>query len=291
VLDKYLRILFSFGIMLSVSRGLHANKSILSPLAAPSLFATAFMSGQRQLETEKGETRDALVPHPLSWWTKNPLRLDTSGDLMLGFKAPDGELLTTRDYSEQQTVSILGTLSGHKIVQIFMTIRPGPRVIAAAFADENQPFGEWKALLVESGERGSYVEIYALHCDSGGLIKETSAAIYGKGPDAVLGTYDPVTGNGGGCLDGYWWFDKAGAHSVDFSPLIQEVSRAIPPNALFTSLCWALHPESSKLESWVQRKDADCHACGGLGEVHASYRIEHGSAKPVSVSFEPAHPQ
>ena len=70
-----------------------------------------FLLRQRQLETEKGETRDALVPHPLSWWTKNPLRLDTSGDLMLGFKAPDGELLTTRDYSEQQTVSILGTLS------------------------------------------------------------------------------------------------------------------------------------------------------------------------------------
>jgi hypothetical protein len=172
---------------------------------------------------------------------------------MLGFSAPDGKPLTARDYREEQSVTTVGTLSGHRIIQILMSIRPGPRIVASGFADADN-IAEWKDLLVGTGEGDAYVEIYALHYDVGGLIKETSAVIYGTGPDAILGTYDPDMGNGGGCFDGYWWFDRAGAHAVDFSPLIQAVSRALPPNATFTPVCWALHPESLHLESGVQRK-------------------------------------
>jgi hypothetical protein len=262
--------------------------TISSLVAVPFVFAQQL---QRQLETEKGETWDALVPHPLSWWTNDPLRLDTSGDLMLGFSAPDGKPLTAKDYSEEQNVTTVGTLSGHRIIQILMSIRPGPRVVASGFAAADTSVVEWKDLLVGTGQGDAYVEIYALHYDISGLIKETSAAIYGTGSDAILGTYDPGMGNGGGCSDGYWWFDGAGAHAIDFSPLIQAVSRALPPNATFTSRCWALHPQNSQLESWVQRRDAECHGCGGLGEVRATYRIEQGVAKPLSVSFEVAPSQ
>ena len=95
-------------------------------LSISSLVAVPCISAQqlkRQLETEKGETWDALVPHPLSWWTQDPLRLDTCGDLMLGFSAPDGKPLTASDYREEQTVTTVGTLSGHRIIQIFMSIR------------------------------------------------------------------------------------------------------------------------------------------------------------------------
>jgi hypothetical protein len=263
-------------------------------LTISSLVAIRFISAQqlqRQLETEKGETWDALVPHPLSWWTKDPLRLDTSGDLMLGFSAPDGKPLTARDYREEQTVTTVGNLSGHRIIQILMSIRPGPRMVASGFAGADTPAAEWKDLLVGTSKGDEYVEIYALHYDVGGLIKETSAVVYGTGSDAVLGTYDSDTGNGGACFDGYWWFDRTGAQAVDFLPLIQAVSRALPPNATFTSRCWALHPQTSELESWVQRKDAECHGCGGLGEVRATYRIEQGVAKPLSVSFEAAPSQ
>jgi hypothetical protein len=262
--------------------------TISSLVAVPFVFAQQL---QRQLETEKGETWDTLLPHPLSWWTQDPLRLDTSGDLMLGFSAPDGKPLTAKDYREEQNVTTVGTLSGHRIIQILMSIRPGPRVVASGFAAADTSVAEWKDLLVGTGQGDAYVEIYALHYDIGGLVKETSAAIYGTGSDAILGTYDPGTGNGGGCSDGYWWFDGAGAHAIDFSPLIQAVSRALPPNATFTSRCWALHPQNSQLESWVQRRDAECHGCGGLGEVRATYRIEQGVAKPLSVSFEAAPSQ
>ncbi len=260
-------------------------------LALAYVFSVPLVYGQqlqRRIATEKTSTRDALVAHPLSWWTSDPLRLDTSGDLMLGFKAKDGQPLTAKDYILEQKITTVGMLAGHKILQVLTTIHPGPRVIAAGFAahDDNNS-GEWKDLLVSTGTSNTFVEIYALHFDVGGSIKPTTAEIFGSGSSAVLGTNDPVTGNGGLCFDGYWWFDKKGPHEVDFSPLIAAVSHAIPPNATFTSNCWALHPKSLELSSWVQRRDAGCQACGGLGEVHATYRIEQGAAKPLSVTFEP----
>ncbi|NYF91591.1 hypothetical protein HDF08_003710 [Edaphobacter lichenicola] len=95
---------------------------------------SSFLSGQelqRRLDTEKGETRDALSAHPLSWWTKDLLRLDSSGDLMLGFKAPDGQPLTAKDYRTKQTITKVGVLAGHAILQVQTSIHPGPRVIAA----------------------------------------------------------------------------------------------------------------------------------------------------------------
>lgn len=266
------------------------TKIILAVAASCIFLATQLVAQQLQgrLENEKGEYLYPLVAHPLSWWTKDPLRLDTSGDLMLGFMTSNGQPVTAKDYETTEQVLPLGELSGHRIVQVLTTIKAGRRVIAAGFASDDGKDGEWKDLLVSSGMGGSFVDLYALHFDLGELVKKTSARIYGSGPDAILGTYDPDTGNGGGCLDGYWWFDQAGVHEVDFSPLTQAVSRALPANATFTSRCWALDPEKSELNSWVQKNDATCHACGGLGEVHARYRIEHGIAKPVSVRFDPA---
>ena len=80
-----------------------------------------------------------------------------------------------------------------------------------------------------------------------------------------------------------------GARTVDFSPLDRAIIRALPANATYTDRCGALHPEKAELKSGVQRRDAKCHACDGLGEVHATYRIKQGAATPVSVYFEPEH--
>ena len=258
-----------------------------------SSIGSSFLFGQelqRRLDTEKGETRDALSAHPLSWWTKDLLRLDSSGDLMLGFKAPDGRPLTAKDYRTEQTITKVGVIAEHAILQVQTSIHPGPRVIAAGFASDDGSAGEWKDLLVSSESEGSYVEIYALHYDVGGLIHETTAQVFGSGSNAILGSYDPDTGNGGGCRDGYWWIDSKGPHEVNFSPLLEAVKREIPADARFTPNCAALRPETAELKSWVQRTDAKCHTCGGLGEVHAVYRIEQGVAKPVSVSFEASEP-
>jgi hypothetical protein len=241
---------------------------------------------QRTIFTEKGEEKDDSSPHPLTWWTENPLRNDIEGDLLLDATASDGKPITARDYRTEVKVLPVGELAGRKILEIRTVIHPGPRVLAAGGQDPNQQPVEWKDLLVAT-EGGRFLRIYGIHPDESGMIHLHSAKIFGTGPDAFFGTFDPGTGNGGGCEDGYWWVDEKGPHDVNFAPLTQAISRAIPANGNYTPNCWALHPETMELTSWVQRSNAECHACGGLGEVHAVFRIEHGVAKPVSVEFKP----
>jgi hypothetical protein len=239
---------------------------------------------QSKILTEKGETRTVPVSHPLEWWTRNPLRLDASGDLMVGYAAGGGAPISTQDYTVEQRVSEVGVLAGHRIVQVILTIHPGSRVIDAGYASAEEP-GQWKSLLVQDRPGDHYIEIYGLHYDVGGLMTMNNAAIYGVGPDAVLGTFDPDTGNGGGCADGYWWFDRSGAHEVNFGPLTGAIDKAVPPEGRFTPRCWVLQPKKLELSSGVQRRDANCHACGWIGKVEARYRIDHGSAVSVSVRY------
>jgi hypothetical protein len=271
--------------------GFQVPVTILHRLIAAALltFAATLLSAQvqRMVSTAKGSTLDAPVPHPLSWWTSNPLRLDASGDLMLGKPASDGKIVTEQDYRVSQEVITLGNIEGFRIVQVVTIIDPGARIISSGWASAGEPPAQWKSLLVQDGTGDQYLDIYLLQAESGLYQPLKPAAIYAVGSESILGTYDPVSGNGGGCTDGYWWFDNAGPHPVDFSPLQQAVTGALPHNSTYTSNCWALHPEKGELQSWVQRTDAECHACGGLGTVYARYKIERGTAIPVSVRFEP----
>jgi hypothetical protein len=73
---------------------------------------------------------------------------------------------------------------------------------------------------------------------------------------------------------------------VDFTALENAVGRAIPKEGTYTHSCSSLNAAEGRFDSWVQRIDAKCHACGGLGTVHARYRIQKGVAIPVSVHFE-----
>ncbi len=239
------------------------------------------------LQTKKGRSLHNPVPHSLEWWTHDPLRGDTDGDLMLGRSTPHGHTITARDYSTQQKIETIGEISGLRIVQVMTYIHPGPEVIAAGWATLGEPPGVWKDLLVAAPFGDQYIDIYAVHDDMGGLYQMSKAAIYGKGPEAILSSYDPGAGNGGGCADGYWWFDRKGPHEVNFSPVFAAVRKVIPPGANFTERCWALHPETLHFKSGVQKEGADCKTCGGLGEVEATYKIEAGSARPVSVHFDP----
>jgi hypothetical protein len=252
---------------------------------------------QTKVSTSKGSALESPVPHALAWWTHDPLRLDASGDLMIGLRAQDGQIVTAQDYRVKQEVKIVGTMAGRKILQIVTTIDAGPRIVSSGWAGAGEAPAQWKSLLVQTGapvQTGAddqYIEIYKLQADSGTFQPMTPAAIYGAGPDAILGTYDPDSGNGGGCDDGYWWFDRDGPHAVNFSPLYDAIARALPRESTYTRNCWALHLEKSELRSWVQKSDAECHACGGLGEIQAEFIIERGAAIPVSVRFEPEKPQ
>src|SRR6185437_10849452 len=151
---------------------------------------------QRALFTDGGdETHDTPQPHPLTWWTHNPLRLDASGNLMIGKDADNGHTITTRDYRVQQRVTTLGTVSNHRIVQVLTTIHAGPRVILWGYSTADSPPSQWKSLLVET-HKGYYEELYALQIDMGDA-QIGSAGIYGSGPNSILATYDTAGGNGG----------------------------------------------------------------------------------------------
>ena len=65
---------------------------------------------QRMLVTAKATTHDTPSPHPFTWWTQNPLRLDEEGSLLFGIKAADGHIISARDYRFEQKVTTLGTI-------------------------------------------------------------------------------------------------------------------------------------------------------------------------------------
>ena len=188
------------------------------------------------------------------------------------------------DYEVQQKVTTLGTIADHRVVQVLTTIHGGPRVATFDGPGVVDPPAQWKSLLVGVGT-DRYVEIYKVQSNWGDPMIGT-AGIYGSSPNSILGTNDPYNGNGGACSEAYWWFDKAGAHPVDFTKLEAAIQRAVPKEGSSRRGCWALDAGEADLEIWVQRTDAICHACGGLGTVHVHYRIQGGAVIPVSVRFE-----
>jgi hypothetical protein len=251
---------------------------------------------EREVRTDTLDTRDTPVPHPLSWWTRDPLRLDEGRSLLFGLKAQDGHRISARDYRVEQKVTNLGVISNHPIVEIITTIYERPSLVldtsklvevSPSSHSDDLPPTQWKSLLVKVDGSDQYVEIYRLQASGGLFMPLTSSVIYGAGPDPILGTFAASTGNGGGCDDEYWWFDAAGAHPIDFSPFNRAITAALPPDTVYTSHCGALHPEESRLESGVQKRVARCHACDWVGEIVATYRIQHGAALPVFVHFQP----
>jgi hypothetical protein len=103
----------------------------------------------------------------------------------------------------------------------------------------------WKSILVQTGS-DKYVEIY--HLQAYYLQAPlTAAKIVRVGDELVLMTQDSDGGNGGGCWEAYWWFDASGPHAIDFSLLVQEITKHVPPGSTFWSTCWALHLESRRL--------------------------------------------
>lgn len=269
-------------------------------LQAPSGTSQTTAQMQRMLVTGTANTHDTPSLHPLTWWTQNPLRLDEGRSLLFGIKAEDGHIIGARDYRFEQKVTALGTISGHRIVEIITTIHDRPSLVLATskLADlppsqpsEAVPPTQWKSLLVEADASDHYVEIYRLQAQYGTFQPMTSAIILGTGEDSILRTFDPDSGNGGGCSEGYWWFDKSGAHGVDFSPLDRAIASAQPPDTTAWPHCGALAPNNFELRVGVQRTDAKCHACDWLGEIVGTYEVKQGQATPVSIHFVPTPEQ
>lgn len=232
---------------------------------------------QRVILSGKGESTDVPAPHALSYFTADPYLRDDGSELCVDCSTPAGRESASQHYGISSDVERLGTLAGYPIVQILYRV--------GARESREPPQIRWKSLLVQTGE-GLYREIY--HLQAFYLVPPLrSAQIIKVGDERILATHDSDGGNGGGCIDAYWWFDSSGPHQLDFSRVKTAITKRVPSGANFWTACWALHLQDEKIESWVQKGDARCKACDVLGQVTAYFRLDRAVAVPVSVRYVP----
>jgi len=101
---------------------------------------------------------------------------------------------------------------------------------------------------------------------------------------------DSDGGNGGRCWEGYWWFDRAGPHPLDFTRVLAAMQQRIAKQTLFFGHCSDLDLKSQLVQSGVQKAHPECHACDWVGEVTGRFRLSGPVAEPIAIEFKPAEP-
>jgi hypothetical protein len=231
------------------------------------------------LDQKRGFFTDVPEPHPLSYFTANPFLRDDSDDLCIRCTA-EGKVQSGREYSIRTDVRPVGVLAGYHIVDALYYVSLG--------RNSNPDQAKWKSVLVQTGP-DLYREIFHLQAFYTS-VSLTPSRIIQSGSERVLATMDRDGGNGGGCWEGYWWFDQAGPHPLDFSRLKAAVEGRLPGNAAFNISCGNLNLNSEQVQSWVQRSDAQCHACDLLGRLTARFRLNGAIAEPGEIVFKSGDP-
>jgi len=233
----------------------------------------------RILISGKGRTTDTTLPQPLRYFTVNPYLRDDGEDLCV-LCTPEGRAKSAPEYSIRSVMRPVGTLAGYRIVDVLYR---GSRRSHPNLTDIN-----WKSILVEVGPN-RYKEIF--HLQALGVTNPLKPSfITPAGAERVLGTIDFDGGVGGNCWEGYWWFDRAGPHPLDFSPLEIAMEKRIPKNTRFSSACSNLDLKSSLVRSGVQKFHSECEACDFVGEVTGRFRLSGPIAEPLAIEFKPSEP-
>jgi hypothetical protein len=234
---------------------------------------------QRMVFSGKGEGVDAPSPQPLSYFTANPFLRDDGDDLCVAC-TPGDKANSGQRYTIQTAVKPVGRLAGYRIIDILCYL--GPR-------GGGEPVDvKWKFILVQVGAN-RYREIFHLQAFYT-TVSISPSRIIRSGNEAVLATMDADGGNGGGCWEGYWWFNSTGPHSLDFSHLQAAIKNRIPKNTVFATSCAHLHFDTQEIRSGVQKSEARCHACDWVGDVTARFRLVGPIVEPVKIRFQPAQP-
>jgi len=117
--------------------------------------------------------------------------------------------------------------------------------------------------------------------------QEQAFAVCGVIANGADHTNDPVDGNGGFCMEGYWVLQADGPWLLDFTAVHQEIARVIPRDATAPQTgCWALSIDNAEVRSAIQLKGAECRACGYVGTAFVHFKVKDHRAVPVSSSFE-----
>ncbi len=231
----------------------------------------------RILWSEKGFERDLPPPEPLSYFTATPFLRDDGNELCAPC-TPEGRAQSAQKYSIRTEIKPVGVLAGYRILDLLYYV--GSR------EHPEQSAVKWKSILVEVGP-DQYREIFHLQAFYTTASISTSRIIQ-SGDERVLASVDSDGGNGGGCWEGYWWFDPAGAYHLDFSLLRAAIQEKVPANSTFGVTCSSLDLKSQRVRSTVQDSRAQCHACGSIGEVTARFRLDGSIVKPAAVTFSPS---
>ena len=240
-------------------------------MVVTSLFGQA--RWERLVVTAKSGGIQPSEPHPLSYWTADPVSRDEGHDLCLGCRLGD-HTVTREDYTTETEIIDIGTISGYRILEVLNRVIGKPAFLG----------NKYKMLLVQVGS-DQYREIYHLEGQPGPL---GPARIVSVGKESILSTMDRDGGNAGFCTERYWRFDQSGPSPLDFSAVDGAIRKAVPANTTFYARCFAIDLERQHISAPVQRADAECRACGVLGTVTVHFTLNGSTVEPTTVQFVPA---
>ena len=233
---------------------------------------------ERVVSTGKGISIRSSEPHELSYWTADPIGRDEGGGLVSG----DG-------YEQLSETTDLGTAGGYRIVQVLNRVvakEPSPDAPDFTNPPDYRKTTEYKMLLVQVGP-DEYREIYHLENEFGRMRPLESARIAMVGTESILSTVDPDGGNGGFCVEGYWRFDESGPNRLNFDAVEPAIRSAVPEDTRFNASCFAIDLERQEINAAVQRADAECSACGWLGNAKVRFVLRGSIVEPTEVRFDP----
>lgn len=231
---------------------------------------------QRIVTTAKGGSPDTPLPHLLSYWTDDPFLRDETNDFCFGCHLENGHAVTEKDYTSECHALDLGTLANYPIKEFRCHFTGNPQV-SSIFSTE-----DYKFILVGVG-KNQYREIYHLQANGNSFMPLTPARIVNMGTESILATSDPDNHT---CSEGYWFFDTAGPHQIDFDPVYHAIQSRLPHDATFEIGCWTFDLDHQKIHIWSHSFNAQCRVCDGRGEVTASFTLHGAKAEPDIVQLD-----
>ena len=194
----------------------------------------------------------ARFSHPLGHWTNDAAMRD-----------------------QHLTAHTVGRIARYKIVEIIY------------HDDDSQT-----RIVLVSTQSGRYREIYNFTRDFGPFSYPTQPSrIIHVGSEVILATFDPMSGTGGFCGEGYWWFNAAGPQPVIFEHVNQAIAKRLPKGEDYITDCWAIDFDHSRINvlpgpSWKKagplRDDEE-----GYGSATAYFTVRGGFAEPVKIEIKP----
>jgi hypothetical protein len=267
---------YSLARPLPYNAAMRPLRSLVCSLLCLSIAAPLAAEWKRIVQSGKGDSTDTSAAHSLAYFTQNPFLRDDAGSLCNADCTAEGKANSAVRYRANVDVRHIGIISGLPVLEVDYT-----------FTNKNDDFTlRWISILVETGPQ-AYNEIYHLQADGGIALPIEQARIVHipDGDLLIMSTSDG--GNGGGCYEGIWSIAASGNTQIDFSPLLKAIAGHVPPNTTFILSCRAPYLDKQPIKFAVQKIDAECRVCDGVGEVTAHFRLDGNRLEATDVTYQP----